>query len=95
MDINILKTLMKLNGINSYLQLSKVISIPYTTLLDLINGKGERLSNIKIIANYFNVSLALLTNEVTKEYIVINEDNSIEFLPQTFYNSYPTILMQA
>ena len=52
MNIRALNELMKLNGISSYFYLAQKIPIPYTTLLDLVKGKGEKLSNIRIIADF-------------------------------------------
>ena len=37
-----------------------------TTLLDLVRGKGERLSNIKIIADFFGVQMSYLIDEPRK-----------------------------
>ncbi len=92
MNKNILDELMKLNGINSYLKLSQKIDIPYTTLLDLINGKGEKLSNIKIISNYFNVSLSNLVED-KKYYIIIDEKDNIKVKLETDYTSFASILI--
>ncbi len=86
MNIQVLNELMKLNGITSYFNLSQKIDIPYTTLLDLIRGKGEKISNIKLIANYFNVSMSYLIEEPRK-IITINENNSLVIEKETGYNS--------
>lgn len=92
MNIKVLNELMKLNSITSYFHLSKEIDIPYTTLLDLVNGKGEKLTNIKIIANYFHVSIGTLVDN-EKIYITIDENNNITEKIKTDYNSYETFLI--
>mgnify|MGYP005804990543 CR=1 FL=1 len=86
MNIKVLNELMKLNGITSYFHLSKETSIPYTTLLDLIRGKGERLSNIKTIADFFGVKVSYLIEE-SRRIITINEKNNIIIEKETGYNS--------
>ncbi len=86
MNIQILNELMRQNEIPSYFQLSKEIQIPYTTLLDLIRGNGEKLSNIKIIANFFSVNITYLIDEPIK-IITINENNKVTVEKETGYNS--------
>ncbi len=76
MNKEVLTKLMKLKKINSYYQLAKHIDISYTTLLDLINGKGERLSNFKIIATYFNVPLTILVEDL-QYFIVIDKSDKV------------------
>ena len=58
MNIEILNELMKIHNISSYFQLSKRISIRYTTLLDLIDGRAEKLTNIRLIADFFAVDIS-------------------------------------
>ena len=86
MNIRTLNELMKLNGITSYFHLAKEISMPYTTLLDLIKGKGEKLSNIKIIADFFGVKISYLVDE-NRKIITINEKNNVIIEKEIGYNS--------
>ena len=86
MNIQVLNELMRLNGITSYLHLSKEIHIPYTTLLDLVIGKEERLSNIKIIDDFFGVKMSYLIDEPRK-IVTINEKNNIKIEKETGYNN--------
>ena len=86
MNIRLLNELMRLNGITSYLQLSKETYIPYTTLLDLVRGKGERLSNIRTIADFFGVKMTYLIDE-PKNIITINENNNLVIEKETGYHS--------
>ena len=86
MNIQVLNELMRLNGIPSYLQLSKETHIPYTTLLDLVRGNGEKLSNIKMIADFFGVKMTYLIDEPTK-IVTINEKNRVIVEKETGYNS--------
>lgn len=92
MNIEVLNDLMKQNNISSYFKLANELDIPYTTFLDLVRGKGEKLTNIKLIANYFNVSISTIT-EVKQEYITIDENNKIKKTLKTDYNSYVTTLI--
>jgi len=62
------------------------MGIPYTTLLDLIRGNGEKLSNIKMIANFFSVNITYLIDEPIK-IITINENNKVTVEKETGYNS--------
>ena len=76
MNKQILDKLMEINSIRSYHQLAQNVDLPYTTLLDLVKGKGERLSNIKTLANFFGVPLStLIDNKET--FFLINEDNKV------------------
>ena len=75
MNIRALNELMKLNGISSYFYLAQKIPIPYTTLLDLVKGKGEKLSNIRIIADFFGVKLSYLIEDNDKTFLEIDELN--------------------
>lgn len=86
MNIQILNELMRQNEIPSYFQLSKETRIPYTTLLDLVRGNGERLSNIKTIADFFGVKMTYLIDEPVK-IITINEKNRVIVEKETGYNS--------
>lgn len=85
MNIEILKKLMKINNISSYLQLSKQTAIPYTTLLDLINGRGDKLNNIRIIADFFGVKISYLLED-NKKIITIDEQNLISVEKYIGYN---------
>ena len=80
------------NNIKSYYQLAKETNFPYTTLLDLINGKGEKLTNIKIIATYFNVSPSYLIDD-NSYFITINENNFVSYIKATGYDSLVSILL--
>lgn len=86
MNIQILNELMRQNEIPSYFQLSKETQIPYTTLLDLVRGNGEKLSNIKMIADFFGVKMTYLIDETAK-IITINEKNKVTVEKETGYNS--------
>ena len=86
MNIQILNELMRQNEIPSYLQLSKETRIPYTTLLDLVRGKGERLSNIKTIADFLGVKMSDLLDEPRK-IVTINERNNVIVEKENGYNS--------
>ena len=86
MNIQILNELMRQNDIPSYFQLSKETNIPYTTLLDLVRGNGEKLSNIKMIADFFGVKMTYLIDEPTK-IVTINEKNRVIVEKETGYNS--------
>ncbi len=86
MNIQILNELMRQNEIPSYFQLSKETNIPYTTLLDLVRGNGEKLSNIKMIADFFGVKMTYLIDEPTK-IVTINEKNRVIVEKETGYNS--------
>ena len=87
MNIQILNELMRQNEIPSYFQLSKETNIPYTTLLDLVRGNGEKLSNIKMIADFFGVKMTYLIDEPTK-IVTINEKNRVIVEKETGYNYY-------
>ncbi|HIS38995.1 MAG TPA: helix-turn-helix transcriptional regulator [Candidatus Onthousia faecavium] len=91
MNKHILKKLMKKNSLTSYLQLSKAVDIPYTTLLDLINGRGERLSNFRIIANYFAVPLSTLISK--NKYILLTEDDKILIKDESNVNVFLSFLL--
>ncbi len=92
MNVEVLNKLMEINKVNSYFQLAKEVKIPYTTLLDLVNGRGERLSNIRIIADYFNVSIStLVEQEIT--YITVDEEGKIKEKKKEGYNSVISILI--
>ena len=93
MNLKVLNALMEANGINSYFQLAKKTIIPYTTLLDLVRGKGERLSNIKIIADFFGINVSYLIGE-EKLLITVDEDNNITITPFTGYNFVSVLLSQ-
>ena len=93
MNIRALNELMKLNGISSYFYLAQKISIPYTTLLDLVKGKGEKLSNIRIIADFFGVNVSYLIEENKKTFYEIDELNKVRIHPFTGYNSMITTLI--
>ena len=67
---------MEINSIRSYYQLAQNVDLPYTTLLDLVKGKGERLSNIKTLANFFGVPLSALVDN-NPGLFLITEDNKI------------------
>ena len=84
---------MKLNGISSYFYLAQKISIPYTTLLDLVKGKGEKLSNIRIIADFFGVNVSYLIEENKKTFYEIDELNKVRIHPFTGYNNMITTLI--
>ena len=86
MNIQVLNELMRLNGIPSYFQLSKETHIPYTTLLDLVRGKGEKLSNIKTIADFLGVKMSYLLDEPRK-IVTINEKNNVIVEKENGYNS--------
>ena len=91
MNKRVLDKLMKRNSLTSYLQLAKEIDIPYTTLLDLINGKGERLSNFRIIANYFAVPLSALISK--NKYILLTEDDKIIIKDESNANAFLSFLI--
>ncbi len=91
MNIETLNELMKINNINSYLQLSKKIAIPYTTLLDLINGRGDKLSNIRLIADFFGVKISYLIED-NKKIITINEKNLVSVEKYIGYNFLSNLL---
>lgn len=91
MNIEILNELMKIHSISSYFQLSKRISIPYTTLLDLINGRGEKLSNIRLIADFFGVNISYLIED-NKKIITINEKNLVSVEKDIGYNFISNLL---
>ncbi len=93
MNIRALNELMKLNGISSYFYLAQKISIPYTTLLDLVKGKGEKLSNIRIIADFFGVNVSYLIEENKKTFYEIDELNKVRIHPFTGYNNMITTLI--
>ena len=93
MNIRVLNELMKLNGISSYFFLAQKIPIPYTTLLDLVKGKGEKLSNIRIIADFFGVKLSYLIEDNDKTFLEIDETNKVRVHPFTGYNSMITTLI--
>ncbi len=82
MNKEVLDQLMKGYKIKSYFQLSKEICMPYTTLLDLVNGRGERVTNIKLIADFFNVPLHLLIDE-TKFFYILDDHNNLIEIPET------------
>lgn len=92
MNIKVLNELMKIHNISSYFQLSKRISMPYTTLLDLVNGRGERLSNIRLIANFFGVAISYLI-EQDKKIISISENNLVSIERGVGYNGIITSLL--
>ncbi len=93
MNIRALNELMKLNGISSYFYLAQKIPIPYTTLLDLVKGKGEKLSNIRIIADFFGVKLSYLIEDNDKTFLEIDELNKVRIHPFTGYNNMITTLI--
>ena len=86
MNIQILNELMRQNEIPSYFQLSKETHIPYTTLLDLVRGKGEKLSNVKTIADFLGVKMSYLLDEPRK-IVTINERNNVIVEKENGYNS--------
>ena len=86
MNIQILNELMRQNEIPSYFQLSKETRIPYTTLLDLVRGKGEKISNIKTIADFLGVKMSDLLDEPRK-IVTINERNNVVIEKENGYNS--------
>lgn len=59
-----MKRLMKEKNISRY-KLSKETGIPYTTLTQIINGrtKDPQINALKVLADYFNVSVDYLTGE--------------------------------
>ena len=91
MNIEILNELMKIHNISSYFQLFKRISIPYTTLLDLINGRGDKLSNIRLIADFFGVKISYLIED-NKKIITINEKNLVSVEKYIGYNFLSNLL---
>ena len=93
MNIRVLNELMKLNGISSYFFLAQLIPIPYTTLLDLVKGKGEKLSNIRIIADFFGIKLSYLIEDNDKTFLEIDEQNKVRIHPFTGYNNMITTLI--
>lgn len=86
MNIQVLNELMRKNAIPSYYQLAKDAHIPYTTLLDLVRGKGDKLSNIKILADFFSVKMTYLIED-NGQIVTINEKNKIKTEKITGYNS--------
>ncbi len=83
MNTEILELLMKEKKIKSYYQLAKEMNIPYTSLLDIVHGKGLKITNMKMIANFFDISIDCLTSKTTY-YYVIKEDNTLQkYLPLT------------
>ena len=77
MNIEILEKLMEKKQIRSYYQLAKLVDIPYTSLLDLIHGRGLRATNIKLLADFFEVTIDCLMNPTTY-YHVLLENNEIK-----------------
>ncbi len=77
MNIEVLEKLMEQKKIRSYFKLAKLVNIPYTTLLDLIHGKGLKVTTIKTLADFFNVSIDCLVNPTTY-YNVLLENNRIK-----------------
>lgn len=83
MNLEILEKLMEDHHITSYYKLAKFVDIPYTTLLDLVHNKGLKVTTIKTIADFFNVTVDLLISPTTY-YNVIVDDESIEsYIPLT------------
>ena len=54
--------------------------------IDFIKGKGEKLSNIKIIADFFGVKISYLVDE-NRKIITINEKNNVIIEKEIGYNS--------
>ena len=77
MNIEVLEKLMEKKQIRSYYQLAKLVDIPYTSLLDLIHGRGLRATNIKLLADFFEVTIDCLMNPTTY-YHVLLENNEIK-----------------
>lgn len=96
MNIEVLEYLMKERKIKSYYQLAKDACFPYTTLLDLANSKSNNLTNIKILAEFFNIDYKFLLAGTTY-CILVNEKNKIKmFLPLDDLeksNVFATVLM--
>lgn len=77
MNVEVLEKLMEQKGIKSYLHLSKEANIPYTSLRDWMNGKGQKLQNVELLSEFFQTEARYLI-EPTNYYCVILEDDRIE-----------------
>lgn len=77
MNLEILEKLMEENHIRSYLKLSQILDIPYTSLMDLIHGRGLKITNIKQIADFFKVTIDCLVSPITY-YNIVLENNTIK-----------------
>ena len=77
-------TLMREQGISES-ELARAIDIPYNTIHRLTSGftSDPRLSTLKLIANYFNVSLDVLTeeNNASLPGIFTSKENTPKFVP--------------
>ena len=96
MNIEVLEYLMNRRKIKSYYQLAKDACFPYTTLLDLTHNKSNNLTNIKTLANYFDIDYRFLL-EGTTYCALIDEKNRVKtFLPLDNLersNVFATVLM--
>tara|TARA_R110002126_G_scaffold247974_2_gene390846 strand:- start:6254 stop:6943 length:690 start_codon:yes stop_codon:yes gene_type:complete len=79
-----LTALMKQENISSS-DLARSLNIPYNSIQRLVSGftSDPRVSTLKLIANYFNVSLDVLTgeNESSFSQAFPQKDNSPRFIP--------------
>ena len=96
MNIEVLEFLMKERNIKSYYRLAKEANFPYTTLLDLVNGRSTNLNNIKRLATFFGAEYQMLLADTNYCYLV-NEKNEVKsFLPLDILersNTFATVLL--
>ena len=96
MNIEVLEFLMKERNIKSYHRLAKEANFPYTTLLDLVNGRSNNLNNIKRLATFFGAEYQMLLADTNYCYLV-NEKNEVKsFLPLDILersNTFATVLL--
>lgn len=96
MNIEVLEHLMKREKIRSYYRLAKSACFPYTTLLDLVHNKSNNLTNIKTLADYFNIDYRFLLSGTTYCTLVDERNKIRTFLPLDNLersNVFATVLM--
>ena len=88
MNIEVLEKLMEKKQIRSYYQLAKLVDIPYTSLLDLIHGRGLRATNIKLLADFFEVTIDCLMNPTTYYHVLLENNETKSYLLLTKEEQY-------
>ncbi len=76
MNVEVLEQLMDNKKITSYYQLAKKMNLPYTSLLDWVHGKGQKICNLKLISDFLGVDVYYLLAP-TRYYYVLLEDNTL------------------
>ena len=87
-----LSTLLKQNNLNAN-QLAQLIGIPMMTVRRLLSGETEdpRISTLKMIADYFNISVDLLIGDAPRNVLISSKKVKSYLVPKVNWDILPRL----